>query len=99
MTMLLKHTETMMSDGSKAQTRPSPPRKREPVSNQRHSPGVIEPQAVYTREEFIARTGLRDESFRQAVRNGLKVVRRHKRVYIVGQCWINYLASDGNANA
>jgi hypothetical protein len=49
--------------------------------------------------EFIARMGLRDESFRQAVRNGLKVTRKHKRVFIVGRDWIDYLASDGNANA
>ncbi len=88
-----------MSDGSKAQTRPSPPRKREAVPNQPHSPGVIEPQAVYTREEFIARMGLRDESYRQAVRNGLKVTRKHKRVFIVGRDWIDYLTSDENANA
>jgi hypothetical protein len=67
------------------------PRTNDQQGPRNNSPGIIEPDAVYTKEEFLARTGLKDESYRQAVRRGLRVTHKHKRVFIVGRDWIDYL--------
>jgi hypothetical protein len=70
------------------------PRKPQTTALATASPGVIEPDAVYTKEEFLARTGLKDESYLQAVRHGLRVTHKHKRVFIIGRDWIEYLQGD-----
>ena len=59
-----------------------------------HYPGVIEPQALYSKEEFLRRVGLKAAGFRAATRDGLKVLHRHSRTYVLGSDWIAYVTRD-----
>lgn len=54
-------------------------------------PGVIDADHSYTRLEFMARTGIGEESFSKALRNGLSVAKIHGRTFISGAAWIEYL--------
>jgi len=56
--------------------------------------GVVEPQAIYTKEELLQRVGLRDDGYRAARRNGLRVVEKHRRVFILGSDWIEYVTRE-----
>ncbi len=71
-----------------------PTKKPPPVPVVHLSPGVIEPDAIYTKDEFLRRTGLKDESYLQAVRHGLRVTHKHKRAFVLGRDWIDYLRAD-----
>ena len=54
-------------------------------------PGIIEANTAYTLTEFEARTGMGPWARRQAFKSGLKIRRRHGKVYILGRDWIAYL--------
>ncbi len=61
--------------------------------------GVIEPQQLYTYDAITNRLGITRKTIRAAIRNGLKVSRVHKRAYILGQDWIDYVISNGSDTA
>ena len=58
--------------------------------------GVIEPQQLYTYDAITNRLGITRKTIRAAIRKGLKVSRVHKRAYILGQDWIDYVISNGS---
>ncbi|QDV18735.1 hypothetical protein Pan153_33960 [Gimesia panareensis] len=53
--------------------------------------GEISSGASYTLSEFSSRTGLKRDAIRSARRNGLRVVYRHNRGYILGRDWLSYI--------
>lgn len=55
-----------------------------------HEP--IRADESYLLEDFKRRAGLGRHAYRQAVRNGLRVVRLHGRVFVRGEDWLAYLA-------
>ena len=55
------------------------------------SPGVIEPQHVYTLAEFQQRTGMGECAMRTARRAGLKVVRFKNRSFVRGSDFLEFL--------
>lgn len=50
----------------------------------------IEVGTIYAKEEFLARTGLKQAAWLAAVRSGLRVSRVHGRVYVRGDAWLTY---------
>lgn len=67
------------------------------------APGVISPNEVYRKDEFLARVGWSDDAFRTAKRNGLSIIEANRRVYVVGKSFLDYLdkipASTTSANS
>ena len=57
--------------------------------------GVIEPQHLYTYDAITRRLGVSRKTIRSAVRKGLKVSRAHRRAFILGQDWIDYIVAQG----
>lgn len=55
--------------------------------------GAILPEALYRRDELLARMGWRDASFREALRNGLKAYKCGKRIFILGRDVIDFVTS------
>ncbi len=55
--------------------------------------GVIRPSDAYTLTEFRKRVGLSEGALRQARRAGLRVIYAHRRGYVMGADWIDYLHS------
>ncbi|MBX3438254.1 MAG: hypothetical protein KF861_12235 [Planctomycetaceae bacterium] len=55
------------------------------------TPGIIDPRMIYSKEEFFRRTGLKAAAYREAKKNGLRVRYVHKRVFVYGQDWLDYL--------
>ena len=55
------------------------------------APGIIENDALYTKNEIKDRMGWKDSAFRQACRNGLEIHRRGKCVYVLGKDVIAYV--------
>ncbi|HAH48095.1 hypothetical protein [uncultured Gimesia sp.] len=60
--------------------------------------GEISQDACYTLAEFTSRTGLKRDALRAARRNGLRVVYKHNRAYIMGRDWLAYLDSSESDN-
>ena len=58
--------------------------------------GVIEPQLLYNYDALTRQLGFTRKTIRAAVRNGLKVYRVHKRAFILGQDWIDYVLANGS---
>lgn len=58
--------------------------------------GEITSSASYTLSEFSKRTGLKRDAIRAARRDGLRVVYRHNRGYILGRDWLKYIDSQGS---
>ncbi len=56
--------------------------------------GEISRDSSYTLSDFSNRTGLKRDAIRAARRNGLRVIYKHSRAYIMGRDWLAYL--DGN---
>ncbi|MBB02727.1 hypothetical protein GYB59_06275 [bacterium] len=56
--------------------------------------GEIIADASYSLQEFKERTGMGRAAMQQARRKGLVVRRAHKRGYVLGRDWINYLAQQ-----
>jgi hypothetical protein len=56
-------------------------------------PGVIDPACMYRLDEFKARMGWRDASFRAACRAGLKTHQAGKRAYVIGHEAISYVTT------
>jgi len=48
----------------------------------------------YLLDEFRRRAGIGRHAYRMAIRAGLKVVRLHGRVYVRGDDWLSYIASQ-----
>ena len=61
--------------------------------------GVIEPQHLYTYDAITKRLGITRKTIHAAIRNGLKVSRAHRKAYILGQDWIDYIVNQGNSTA
>ena len=61
--------------------------------------GVVEPQHLYTYDAITKRLGITRKTIRAAIRNGLKVSRAHRKAYILGQDWIDYIVGQGEAAA
>jgi len=59
--------------------------------HQQKPPGVIRADEVYTINEFCRRSGLGDYAFRQARRDGLRVVEVGKKRFVRGADWLGYL--------
>ena len=57
-------------------------------------PGAVRPGELYRADEAASRVGWRPAGFRAAQRNGLKVFRRGRRVYVRGVDLIAYLTSQ-----
>jgi predicted transcriptional regulator len=60
--------------------------------------GVIEPQHLYTYDAITRRLGISRKTIRAAIRNGLKVSRAHRRAFILGQDWIDYIVGQGQTS-
>lgn len=53
--------------------------------------GVISPDELYTLDAFKRRVGITESTLRSARRAGLKVSYVHKRAYVYGGDWIEYV--------
>lgn len=53
--------------------------------------GVIRRDEAYRKDEFWKRVGWSRYSWATALRNGLKVIRMHGRVYVRGEDYFRYL--------
>lgn len=53
--------------------------------------GVIRPDELYTLQEFAMRLGIRASTLRSARRAGLRVLYSHKRGFVYGRDWIEYV--------
>ena len=60
--------------------------------------GVIEPQHLYTYDAITQRLGVSRKTIRSAIRNGLRVFRAHRRAFILGQDWIDYIVDQGKSS-
>lgn len=60
--------------------------------------GEIIQDACYTISEFSIRTGLKRDAMRSARKNGLRVIYRHNRAYIMGRDWLSYLDKMEHTN-
>ena len=58
-------------------------------------PGVITPDAVYTLSEFQERTGLGRWAVKQARKAGLRTLRMHRRAFVRGRDFVDYLNAHG----
>ena len=56
--------------------------------------GVIEPQHLYTYDGITQRLGVSRKTIRAAIRNGLKVSRAHRKAFILGKDWIDYVVDQ-----
>ncbi|QDT44281.1 hypothetical protein Pan241w_43890 [Gimesia alba] len=61
------------------------------------STGQIEPQTLYSLEEFKQVSGMGNWALRQARKAGLKMLKVGNRKFVKGQAFINFLDSQ-NAN-
>ncbi|QDT70347.1 hypothetical protein MalM25_32950 [Planctomycetes bacterium MalM25] len=64
--------------------------------------GVVCPDNLYTLTEFKSRVGLSEGALRKARRAGLRVRYAHRRGYVLGGDWIDYVRSldpDQDENA
>jgi hypothetical protein len=59
---------------------------------------VCDPRMIYSKDEFLRRTGLRPAAYCEEKRNGLVVRYKHKRAFIIGQDWLDYLQRDDDEN-
>ena len=59
------------------------------------TPGVIEPQALYTADEARRRLRIGAWAWRKMRRDGLNVIRVSGRAYVRGFCLIEFLESAG----
>lgn len=57
--------------------------------------GVVSPLCLYTSDGLKKALGITESTIREAVRHGLTVHLRHKKRYIRGIDWINYVTSKG----
>jgi hypothetical protein len=55
----------------------------------------IEPDVAYPLGNFQQRTGYGDSAMRAARRAGLRVIYLHKRCFVLGSDFIEYLKSNG----
>ena len=55
------------------------------------TPSKIESSEVYALDEFLSRVGWRSHAFRQAKRNGLRVIRFGCRAYVRGVDFLDFL--------
>ena len=55
------------------------------------APGIIENDALYTKNEIKDRMGWKDSAFRQACRRGLRTFKCGKCVYVQGEDVIAYV--------
>lgn len=53
--------------------------------------GIIDKDSSYTLSTFSKLTGLKRDALRTARRNGLKVIYRHNRGFVMGRDWLSYL--------
>ncbi len=56
--------------------------------------GVINPGELYTLKAFMRTLGICEATLRSARRAGLRVHRVHKRAFIFGADWIDYVRSS-----
>ncbi len=56
--------------------------------------GEISQDACYTLSELQKRTGLKRDAMRSARKNGLRVIYRHNRAFIMGSDFLSYLAKE-----
>ena len=63
------------------------------------APGIIENDALYTKNEIKDRMGWKDSGFRQARRNGLKTFQQGKCVYVLGEDVIAYVTGKGESKS
>jgi hypothetical protein len=56
--------------------------------------GVIRPDELYDLNSFMKRLGISPSTMRAARRAGLKVHYVHKRAYVLGRDWIEYVLSS-----
>ena len=51
----------------------------------------------YTKQQFQARTGMREAVYRTARRQGLRTIETAGRAYITGDAWFDYIESLAKA--
>ncbi len=56
--------------------------------------GVIHPEQLYTLDTFKRRLDIREATLRSARRAGLRGCYVHKRAYIYGRDWIEYVLNS-----
>lgn len=59
-----------------------------------HAAGQIEPQTLYSLEEFKQVSGMKNWALRQARKAGLKMLRIGNRKFVKGQAFIDFLESQ-----
>ncbi|HBL45456.1 hypothetical protein [Gimesia sp.] len=67
---------------------------KEQPSTQWKTTGQIEPDRLYSLEEFKRVTGLKDWALRQARRAGLKMLKLGNRKFVKGQAFIVFLENQ-----
>lgn len=58
------------------------------------SSGVIDPSLLYTIKALTRKLGIREATLRSARRAGLRVHYVHKRAFVFGADWIDYVRSS-----
>lgn len=59
-----------------------------------HAAGQIEPQTLYSLEEFKQVSGMRNWALREARKAGLKMLKIGNRKFVKGQAFIDFLESQ-----
>ena len=57
-------------------------------------PGIIEPDVLYTLQEFRDRSRLSESAYKSAKQTGLKTRKAGKRVYVLGSDFIEWVKQD-----
>lgn len=61
------------------------------ISSRPTAPGTIEPDVLYSKAEFMLRSGFREAAMRAARRRGLRILYGGGRSFVLGSDFIKYL--------
>lgn len=57
----------------------------------------VRPEVMYSKEQWSQATGLGEDALRVARRNGLPLLYCHRKAFVYGKDWIEYVRSAGKA--
>ena len=67
------------------------------MSEQDQHSGIIDPNRLYTLQRFLQTLGVTKATVRTARRAGFTVRYVHKRAYVLGKDWIDYVMKSDNS--